>query len=178
MKNITNSLSWNEFTLSLVLIKDRAISTSGSSNFAIAIAITLRSFFQVKIGDHLAIAKKRSPIARSAICHALWMDHFNLCLSWTCSTDRGQRTKSGLWLLWCPQSFPWFAKTDTPCETFFSPTIAENIGFNFWDCLNVVIRRIITCGIVVFLKAMFFICLLSLLRLLHELKNLFAFYTR
>ena len=37
------------------------------------IAITLRSFVQTKIGDHLAIAKKRSQIAikRSAISHAL-----------------------------------------------------------------------------------------------------------
>ena len=54
MKKITNSLLWNEFIFSLVQTKDRAIGRSRSSNFAIA--ITLRSFFEVKIGDHLAIA--------------------------------------------------------------------------------------------------------------------------
>ena len=77
MKNITNSLLWNEFIFSLVQTKDCAIARSRSSN--LAIAITLRSFFEVKIGDHLAIAKKRSPlrspIARSAIGHALEIDH-------------------------------------------------------------------------------------------------------
>ena len=56
MKNITNSLSLDEFTFSLVLDKDRAIARPRCSNFAIA--ITLRSFFQVKIANHLTIAKK------------------------------------------------------------------------------------------------------------------------
>ena len=69
MKNNTNPMYFNEFAFSLALNKDRAIARSRSSNFTIA--ITLRSFLQVTIGDHLAIAKKRSPIrspiARSAI---------------------------------------------------------------------------------------------------------------
>ena len=60
---------------SVVLTKDLGIAKSRYSN--ITIAVTFRSFFQTKIGDHLAIAKKRSPIAikRSAIGHALKLMH-------------------------------------------------------------------------------------------------------
>ena len=57
----THSLGMN--LLSVGKLKDRAIARSRSSSFA----INLRSLFQVEIGDHLAIAKKRSPIGHALI---------------------------------------------------------------------------------------------------------------